>query len=304
MSLASILDQVGRTARLHTPDGRITSVIPELQQVDPAKFGIHLTEVEGGEHGFGDSEERFSIQSISKVLTLAQAFMHRGERVWERVGVEPSGTAFNSLVQLEYENGRPRNPFINAGALVVADMLVTHLDEPLRDLLDLVRHLAGDPSISYDAAVARSEREHGARNAALAHFLRSFGNVHNDVDEVLDLYFHQCAIAMSCRQLAHAFLCFANGGRPFGGGEPVLGRSSIKRLNAVMQTCGFYDESGEFTYKVGLPGKSGVGGGIAAVLPGSFSVATWSPPLNDKGNSVLGMHALEQLTTLTGRSIF
>ncbi|HEY0979156.1 MAG TPA: glutaminase, partial [Flavobacteriales bacterium] len=192
----------------------------------------------------------------------------------------------------------------NAGALVVADMLITHLHDPKQELLSFVQHLAGDSTIGYDTSVAASELAYGARNAALAHFLRSFGNIHNDVDAVLDLYFHQCAIAMSCRQLAHAFLCFANGGAPYGGGKAVLDRSSIKRLNALMQTCGFYDESGEFTYKVGLPGKSGVGGGIVAVLPGSFCVATWSPRLNHKGNSVLGMFALEELTTRSGRSIF
>jgi glutaminase len=304
MHLGDILQSIGREAHARAPEGSITASIPELQRVDPSKFGMHLTDLSGGEFGYGDSEERFSIQSISKVLTLAHAFLFLGERVWERVGVEPSGNAFNSLVQLEYENGRPRNPFINAGALVVADMLITHLRDPEQEFLAFVRHLAGDASIAYDPAVAASERAFGARNAALAHFLRSFGNIRNDVDAVLDLYFHQCAIAMNCRQLAHAFLVFANGGRPFGGGDAVLDGSSIKRLNALMQTCGFYDESGEFTYKVGLPGKSGVGGGIVAVMPGDFCVATWSPRLNAKGNSVLGMFALEELTTRTGRSIF
>jgi glutaminase len=304
MNWGALVQAIGAEAQARPAEGRITAAIPELQGVDPNKFGMHLSHLEGSEHGAGAHAERFSIQSISKVLSLTCAFQRMGDQVWQRVGVEPSGNAFNSLVQLEYENGRPRNPLINAGALVVADMLVSLHPDPKRELLAFVRHLANDSTITYDAAVARSEQASGHRNAALAHFLRSFGNLRNDVDVVLDLYFHQCAIAMSCQQLAAAFRCFANGGFPAGGGAPVLDRSSIKRMNALMLTCGFYDESGEFAYKVGLPGKSGVGGGIVAVLPGQYTVATWSPLLNAKGNSVKGLFALEELTTRSARSIF
>ena len=283
--------------------GKITSSIPELGKVDPDKFGIHLTTIAGEDFGIGDSEEKFSIQSISKALTVALAFSFLDEKIWERVGVEPSGSAFNSLVQLEYEKGIPRNPFINAGAIVIADILVTHLKNPKQDFLNFIRMICGSPKIDFNLKVAQSEKDTRFRNAALANFLKSFGNIHNDVDEVLDFYFHQCAIEMTCKELAHSFFFFANEGKTKAG-VPILTKSQVKRLNALMQTCGFYDESGEFTYKVGLPGKSGIGGGIAALYPKNFVVATWSPRLNQKGNSELGMNALELLTTKTEMSIF
>lgn len=284
--------------------GRVSGLIPELARVSPSKFGMHLYVNTGEDFGVGDHLEPFSIQSISKVLTLTLAFGVYGEKVFERVGVEPSGNPFNSLVQLEYERGRPRNPFINAGALVVADMLVTHFANPKAELLSMIRQLAQCETIDFNPRVAESELKYGDRNAALAHFLKSFQNIENDVDEVLDFYFHQCSIEMSCLQLSHCFSLFANEGVNLKSGRRWLTKSQAKRLNAVMQTCGFYDEAGEFTYKVGLPGKSGIGGGIVAVHPGHFAVATWGPRLNEKGNSVMGMKALEWLTTETGMSIF
>jgi glutaminase len=234
---------------------------------------------------------------------VALAFSFLDEKIWKRVGVEPSGTAFNSLIQLEYEKGIPRNPFINSGAIVIADMLVSFLNNPKDDFLEYIRMISGSPTINYNLAVAQSERDTRFRNAALANFLKSFGNIQNDVDEVLDFYFHQCSIEMSCKELAYSFFFFANEGKTRDG-KQLLTKSQVKRLNALMQTCGFYDESGEFTYRVGLPGKSGIGGGIVALFPTNFVVATWSPKLNQKGNSELGMHALELLTTKTGMSVF
>ncbi|MBC5839789.1 MAG: glutaminase [Flavobacteriaceae bacterium] len=283
--------------------GNVTTTIPELAKIDPNKFGIHLTTIEAKDFGIGDSQERFSIQSISKALTVALAFSYLDEKVWKRVGVEPSGTAFNSLVQLEYEKGIPRNPFINSGAIVIADMLVSCLANPKEDFLQFIRKISGSNTIDYNIAVAQSEKDNGFRNAALANFLKSFGNIDNNVDDVLDFYFHQCSIEMNCQELAHSFFFFANEGETKDGNK-ILTKSQVKRLNALMQTCGFYDESGEFTYKVGLPGKSGIGGGIVALYPKVFVVATWSPKLNKKGNSELGMHALEVLTTKTGMSVF
>jgi glutaminase len=300
----SILASIGQDVQQYRGQGEVASTIQELGTVDPEKFGIHLITVDGGEFGHGDNDERFSIQSISKVLTLAFAFTFRGERIWERIGVEPSGNAFNSLVQLEYEHGRPRNPFINAGALVIADILISELRDPKNELLAFVRMVGNGSSVQYDKAVARSEAETGYRNAALANLLKSYGNLENPVEDVLDLYFHQCALAMSCRELAHSFLFLANNGYTLDRKLRILGSSEVKRLNALMQTCGFYDESGEFTYKVGLPGKSGIGGGIVAIHPAQYAVATWGPRLNNKGNSVLGMKTLELLTTRSGMSIF
>jgi len=283
--------------------GTIATTIPELASVNPDKFGIYLTTIDNQEYGIGDCEEKFSIQSVSKALSLSLAFSFLDEKVWQRVGVEPSGNPFNSLVQLEFEKGIPRNPFINAGALVIADILVSELKNPKQDFLDFIRTLSGIETINYSEKVAQSEKETGFRNAALCNFLKSFDNIKNEVDEVLDFYFHQCSLEMTCKELAHSFFFLANEGMTRSG-KQILAKSQVKRINAIMQTCGFYDESGEFTYKVGLPGKSGIGGGIAALYPNHFSVATWSPRLNEKGNSEFGMAALELFTTKTGKSIF
>lgn len=303
MNYETILKEIYREAKLLPSIGNVSKSIPELAKIDGNKFGIHLTTIDGVDFGIGDSNEKLSIQSVSKALTVALAFSFLDEKVWERVGVEPSGSAFNSLVQLEYEKGIPRNPFINAGALVIADILVSNLENPKNDFLKFIRKISDCKTIDYNLKVAKSERENGFRNAALCNFLKSFGNINNDVETVLDFYFHQCSIEMTCKELAHSFFFFANEGRTISE-EQILSKSQVKRLNALMQTCGFYDESGEFTYKVGLPGKSGIGGGIAALYPKNFVVATWSPRLNEKGNSELGMSALELLTTKTGMSVF
>jgi len=298
-----ILKEIQQELREFPSIGSITTTIPELAKINPNKFGMHLTTIDAEDFGIGDSQERFSIQSISKALTVALAFSYLDENIWKRVGVEPSGTAFNSLVQLEYEKGIPRNPFINSGAIVIADMLLTCLENPKEDFLQFIRMISGSKTIEYNSAVAQSEKDNGYRNSALANFLKSFGNIDNNVDDVLDFYFHQCSIEMNCQELANSFFFFANEGETKDKNK-ILTKSQVKRLNALMQTCGFYDESGEFTYKVGLPGKSGIGGGIVALYPKVFVVVTWSPKLNKKGNSELGMHALEALTTKTGMSVF
>jgi glutaminase len=303
MNYQNILQEIYNESLLQHKIGNLATYIPELANVNPDKFGISLTTINGENFVVGDFNERFSIQSVSKALSLTLAFSLFGEEIWKRVGVEPSGNAFNSLVQLEYEKGIPRNPFINAGALVIADMLVSGLKNPKQDFLYFIRKTSGIYDIDYDLKVAQSEKITGCRNAALANFLKSFGNIENDVDEVLDFYFYQCSITMSCHELTKTFFFFANEGFAQNG-KQILNQSQIKRMNALMQTCGFYDESGEFTYRVGLPGKSGVGGGIVALLPKQFVVSTWSPRLNTNGNSELGMFALEQLTTKTGLSIF
>jgi glutaminase len=284
--------------------GKVASYIPELSKVDPFKFGIYLYCHDGSSFQFGDSQETFSIQSISKVFTLTIAKELLGKELWKRVDVEPSGTAFNSLSELERDKGIPRNPFINAGSIVVADALLTVLDHPKDDLLKFVRKLCGDNSVHFDESVARSEKKNGYRNKALVNYMKSLGNITNDTEKVLDFYFYQCSIAMTCEQLSKAFMLFANEGKHFQTQEKVIDQQSVKRINAIMQTCGFYDEAGEFSYRVGLPGKSGVGGGIVAIHPKQYSVAVWSPMLNKKGNSALGMKVLEELTTLTGVSIF
>ncbi|MCM4155880.1 glutaminase [Gramella sp. AN32] len=304
MEYQQILNSIYEEMSYRDVRGRVASYIPELAKVDRRKFGMHVYCGDHENYSFGDSEEKFSIQSISKVFTLAMAMRLMGEDLWDRVSVEPSGDPFNSLMQLEYEHGIPRNPFINAGALVIADILVDHLDDPKKELLDFVRKLTGNSNIDFDLKVAASEKATGYRNLALVNYIKGLGNIKGDVDKIVDFYFHQCSIEMSCHELSKAFMLFANRGRILETDEKILKRKTVKRINALMQTCGFYDEAGEFSFQVGLPGKSGVGGGIVAVHPENYSVAVWSPILNEKGNSELGMKALERLTTLTGVSVF
>jgi glutaminase len=253
----------------------------------------------------GDADTAFSIQSISKVFALTLALGKIGDQLWRRVGREPSGNAFNSIVQLEAEQGIPRNPFINAGALVVADVnLAGHMPrEAIAELLRFIHYLAGDESIVVDEDIARGEAETGFRNIALANYMRAFGNIHHAVELVLGCYFHQCAIAMSCVQLAQAGRYLMLDGRHPEMGRVVSSRRA-RRINALMLTCGHYDASGDFAFRVGIPGKSGVGGGIMAIVPGKASIAVWSPGLNANGNSQLGTMALEMLAAETGWSIF
>ena len=283
--------------------GRQADYIPALAKVDPNQFGMCLHTVDGEEYPFMSADVRFSIQSISKVFALAMCLSLKGESLWQRVGKEPSGTAFNSLIQLEIEKGIPRNPFINAGALVLSDILISELKDPEGEFLNFVRSLCGDDTVDYNMDVAMSERETSYLNAAITNLLKHYGTIDNDIEDVLMFYLKMCSVDMSCRQLSKAFLAFTNH-LPFEYAGFRLSTSRIKRLNAVMQTCGFYDEAGEFSYLVGLPGKSGVGGGIVAVYPMRYAVAVWSPRLNSKGNSVMGMKALELLTTQTNESIF
>ena len=284
--------------------GEIAEYIPELAKVDANKFGMHLITNDSQHYALGDSELRFSIQSIAKVLSLTLAFELKKDDLWQRVGVEPSGNPFNSLVQLEYEKGIPRNPFINAGAIVICDALLTELVNPEKDLIDFVRQLVGHNKVSFDETITNSEKEQGFHNAALVNLMKSYGNIENDVEQVLDFYFKLCSIQLSCRELARCFSFLVNYGVNPLNNEQVISLSKSKRINAIMQLCGFYDEAGEFSFKVGLPGKSGVGGGIIAVHPGKYTVATWSPKLNQKGNSYRGIKVLEQLTTQAQSSIF
>ncbi len=298
-----IINSIAKRANESTDRGKVATYIPELACIDRGKFGIHLLDINKSSYAAGDSDEHFSIQSISKVLTLSMAIGLVGEKVWQRVDVEPSGDPFNHLSLLEMENGIPRNPLINAGAIVIADILVSELTNPKEDFLAYVRKLANDETISYSTKVAQSEKFTGFRNYAAANLLKSYGNLKNDVELVLDFYFHQCSLALNCAQLCNTFYFLINRGQ-CQRGNSFLTTSQVKRINSLMLTCGFYDEAGEFAFRVGLPGKSGVGGGIVALLPNEYCVTTWSPGLNKKGNSALGMMALEQLTTETGLSIF
>jgi glutaminase len=304
--LQAAVGEIAEAMRARDDRGEVARYIPELARVDPARFGLVAIDAEGRVAAAGDCDEPFSIQSISKVFTLTLALGLVGDRLWERVGREPSGSPFNSIVQLEREQGIPRNPFINAGAIAVTDTILAGRQprETLGEILRFVRSLAGDGEVTIDRDVAASEERTGFRNAALANYMKSFGVLRNPVPFTLGVYFHHCAIAMSCRQLAQAGRFLAHLGRDPNSGFSVVQPERARRINALMLTCGHYDGSGEFAYRVGLPGKSGVGGGILAVAPGKASVAVWSPGLDASGNSHLGRIALEALARRMGWSIF
>ena len=289
------------------PDrGAVADYIAPLAAVDPARFGMAVIEADGTCHLAGDADEPFSIQSVGKVFGLTLALGLAGDALWRRVGREPSGTAFNSIVQLETERGIPRNPFINAGAIAVSDIILSGHQprEAIGEILRFVRSLVGEEGIFIDEMVAEAEQKTGYRNIALANYMRAFGNLHHPVDLVLGVYFHQCALAMSCRQLAVAGRYLMAGGINPATGHSIVSTQRARRINALMMTCGHYDGSGEFAFRVGLPGKSGVGGGILAIAPGKASIAVWSPGLNPRGTSQLGALALERLVQRTGWSVF
>jgi len=307
MDYQGILERVHAAVQPVVGTGKVASYIPELAKVSPDQFGMAIVDLAGNVYQAGDALVPFSIQSISKLFGLTLAFHLEGDSVWTRVGREPSGTPFNSLVQLEQERGKPRNPFINAGALVVTDILFTHYackGGAENALIKFIRKLTNKPDIGYDRAVAESERGASHRNAAMAHFMKSFGNLENDVIDVVEAYCRHCAIEMSCVDLARAVTFLANHGVVPWSGERVLDEGSAKRINALILTCGTYDAAGDFAYRVGLPAKSGVGGGIVALMPGECGICVWSPALEASGNSYAGAIALEMLTSFTGRSIF
>ncbi|WP_427134797.1 glutaminase [Pseudarthrobacter sp. S9] len=303
MDIQNLLDDIVGTIKPQLGQGETARYIPQLGDVAADQFGISVATGDGEVYASGDSEVPFSIQSISKVFALALVLAGDGDGIWKRVFREPSGNPFNSLVQLEHEDGIPRNPFINAGALVVTDRLVSITQDAAGAVLDLLRTESGNNSVQIDSAVAQSEARHSHRNASLAHFLASCGNLENPVQDVLDAYINQCSLAMSCTDLALASRFLASNGICVDG-TPLLSSPQTKRINAVMLTCGTYDAAGEFAYRVGLPGKSGVGGGIIAVVPNNCTISVWSPGLGRSGNSIAGVAALDEFTTRTGLSIF
>jgi len=305
MDIDAILNEIVSDMSATLERGKVADYIPGLARVDPNQFGIAVVLADGAVHVAGDADTAFSIQSISKVFALTIALGKVGDALWKRVGREPSGTAFNSIVQLEEEKGIPRNPFINAGAIVVSDIVLAghRPKEAIAEIIRFVRQLAGDDSIAIDNDVAQGEQDTGFRNAALVNYMRAFGNIENPVKDVLSVYFHQCALAMSCRQLAMAGRYLMLDGKNPETGYNIVSPMRARRINAVMMLCGHYDGSGEFAFRVGMPGKSGVGGGILTIVPGIASITVWSPGLNDRGNSLIGSLALEQLAIATGWSI-
>jgi glutaminase len=308
VDIDALLREVAEEARPHAEHGKVADYIEAVASLDPSTFGLAVVELDGTEHVEGDVDQPFAIQSISKVFALVLAMQkadeHAGvaEELWKRVGVEPSGDPFNSLVQLEHEQGKPRNPMINAGALVVDDVLLDHCDDPRASLLELLRCLTGE-EIGVDEAVLRQEGT-GHRNRAMGHLMSAFGNLTSPVDDVMDVYVHQCAIAMSTRQLARSMRFLANDGVEPISGTRILSDAHARRVGAIMLTCGLYDSAGQFAFDVGFPCKSGVSGGIAGYVTGQLGVCAWSPPLDRSGNSAAGHHALHLLAEHLDLSLF
>jgi glutaminase len=306
MDLPKLLSSACNAVRDEVGIGKVASYIPALAEVDPQKFGAALITVDGQRASYGDADEAFSIQSISKVFTLTLALEQVGDELWRRVGREPSGNAFNSIVQLERESGVPRNPLINAGAIAVCDVLLAQQNaaDTIASIVRFMRQLADDANVDIDPVVAESEARTGFRNASLAQFMKSFGNLEHAVADVLEVYFNQCALAMTCTQLARAGLFLATAGTDSLSGRTIVSAERARRINSIMLMCGHYDAAGEFAFRVGTPGKSGVGGGILAIVPERAAIAVWSPALTAAGNSHAGTAALEQIVRRARWSVF
>lgn len=280
MNFKEIIQEIYQKVNSIEDKGELASYIPELANVESENFGVYISTIDQQKFGIGKCYDKFSIQSIAKVLSLSLAYRLVGEKIWDRLGVEPSGNAFNSLVQLETDKGIPRNPFINAGAIVISDILLSNLENPKEDFLNFVRGISNNSELNFSSKIAASEKSVGYRNVALCNLIKSFGNIQNEPLDVLEFYYDLCSLEMNCQELSELFLFLANNGYSIFDNNTILTKSQSKRINAVMQTCGFYDESGEFAFKVGLPGKSGVGGGIIAIHPNKYTIAVWSPKLN------------------------
>ena len=305
MDYEKILKEIQKEVLPFMQEGKVADYIPALAEVDPNQFAMSVQLFDGSSYHVGKAREKFSIQSISKVFSFTHIMkLYHGE-LYGRLGLEPSGNPFNSLVQLEYENGIPRNPFINAGAIVVADMLISYYKEnTFTRVLEHIRLIDDSLSINFDKELYLCEKVSGYRNYSMVNMMKSFGNIKNDIDTVMSLYFKLCSIEMSTQELCRTMLFLANHGVDPITDEQFLTPSQAKRVNALMLTCGHYDASGDFAYRVGIPAKSGVGGGIVAIIPGKMALCVYSPRLNEKGNSLVGTKALELFTTKTGLSIF
>lgn len=281
-------------ARPHIGEGRVASYIPELSKADANDLGICVHTIDGQRCRFGDWERRFTIQSISKVINLAVALEHSGaDAVFKRIRMEPSGSAFNSMQRISDNEDVPFNPMVNAGAITVCDLL---LPLGIEKMIEISQKLCMDEGITLNEEVFESEWANSARNHSLAYLLQSKGVVRGNVEEVLRLYTQMCSLNVTAESLASLALLLANGGVHPETGRRILEEDVVKTVVTVMLTCGMYDGSGEFAVRVGLPSKSGVGGGILSVVPGEMGIGVYGPSLDEKGNSIAGQKALEFLS--------
>lgn len=298
-----LLDETVQNFRHYAQDGRVASYIPELKKGDPRLAGVAIM-TPTGLFQAGDTRQAFTLQSISKVITLLVALEERGmEAVFAKVGSEPTGDSFNSIVKLETSEQKPLNPMINAGAIAVCSLIPGSSVEERFSLITGLLEKILDRPVEIDQAVYESEKETGHRNRALAWFLKDINGLEGDVDEVLDLYFRQCSILVDCADLARIGMFLATKGITEGG-IPLISAQSIRLATTFMVTCGMYNASGEFAIQVGIPAKSGVSGGILGVVPARYGVATFGPALDKKGNSVVGIRMLRHLSQVLDLSIF
>lgn len=291
----------------YTEQGKVASYIPELSKANPSDLGIYVTTLDGKEFFAGEFDKKFSIQSISKVISLMLAILQNGTRtVFSKVGMEPTGDSFNSIVSLEVKNPqKPFNPMINAGAIATTALITGNSsEEKLEKLLEFTRKITGNPDITYNNEVYLSEKATGNRNRALAYFMKSSGLIEGDVEEILDLYFRQCAIEGTCKDIARIGAMLANDGILPWSGERVISREVSRIVKTIMVTCGMYDASGEFAVHIGIPAKSGVGGGIMASVPRRMGIGVFGPSLDTKGNSIAGIQVLQELSHELDLSIF
>ncbi|MBX4261240.1 glutaminase A [Clostridium estertheticum] len=287
--------------------GNTASYIPELRKVDPHQLGISILQSDGSSLSSGDYDRKFTIQSISKTVALMLALMDRGqEYVFDKVGMEPTGDAFNSIIKLEIRQPSiPLNPMINAGAIAIDSLIEGNdINHKFNRLICFFRKICHNDSLWYNEKVYLSEKATGFRNRALANFIKDSGVLEGEVEEVLDLYFKQCSIEIDCRDIAMLGAVLAMDGISPITGKTLISKNICRIVKTLMVTCGMYDASGEFSIKVGIPAKSGVGGGIMAAVPGKMGIGVFGPALDKKGNSIGGIKVLEYLSCEMDLNIF
>ncbi|KYH34014.1 glutaminase [Clostridium tepidiprofundi DSM 19306] len=302
-----ILENIIENNRKWTKEGELASYIPELTRADKDALGICVTTLDGDEFYAGDYKTKFTIQSVSKVITLMLAILDNGkDYVFSKVGMEPTESAFNSIINLETNTLRkPLNPMINAGAITIVSLLSgENSDDKFNRILKFTRKITGNDSLNINEQVYSSEKATGNRNRALAHFMKSLDIIEGDVEEILDVYFKQCSIEVTCTDIARIGAMLANDGVLPWNNERVISREATRLVKTIMVTCGMYDASGKFAVHIGIPAKSGVGGGIMAAVPRRMGIGVVGPALDEKGNSIGGIKVLEELSRELDLSIF
>ncbi len=303
----SLLNTLVEKNKVYGKEGKVASYIPALSKASEDDLGIYVVDSKGKEYYSGDYDKKFTMQSISKIVSLILAIRDNGRyNVFKKVDVEPTGMGFNSIVNLEAsDSGKPYNPMINAGAIVTTSLIDgKNVEEKLEKILDFMRAVTNNNSIDVNEEVYLSEKETGNRNRALAYFMKSTGVLEGNVEEILELYFKQCSIELTAKDLARFGAVLANDGVIPWTNEKIIPKEVCRIVKTIMVTCGMYDASGEFAVNVGIPAKSGVGGGIIATVPRKFGIGIYGPSLDEKGNSIAGLKLIRDFSNELDLSIF